>query len=210
MASVKQKNKRIFAGLVVVVAAMVGLSYAAVPLYDLFCRVTGFAGTTQVATEQPRTVGKRVFKIRFDATLNPSLPWEFVPEQREIALNVGKTALAYYRAHNVSQMTLTGTATFNVTPAKVGQYFNKIDCFCFTKQTLKAGETVDMPVTFFVDPAIVADRNLDDVDTITLSYTFYPAEGAAETGGEKSAQGNAFKASMAQKLEYKTNQGNVN
>ncbi len=176
--SLKAKNRRILVGLTVVVAAMIGMSFAAVPLYDLFCRVTGFGGTTQVATAPSAKTVDRVMKIRFDASLSNSMPWNFQPVQRELMLQVGKTGIAFYRAENQSKQTVVGTATFNVTPLKAGIYFSKIDCFCFKEQRLKSGEKVDMPVTFFVDPDIVKDRNLDDVDTITLSYTFFEAEGA--------------------------------
>jgi cytochrome c oxidase assembly protein subunit 11 len=177
-ANLKAKNRRILVGLTVVVAAMIGMSYAAVPLYDLFCRVTGFGGTTQVASAPSAKTADRVMKIRFDASLSNTMPWNFQPVQREMSLQVGKTGIAFYRAENQSKQTVVGTATFNVTPLKAGIYFSKIDCFCFKEQRLKSGEKVDMPVTFFVDPEIMKDRNLDDVDTITLSYTFFEATGS--------------------------------
>ena len=182
--TLKAKNRRIFVSLALVVAAMVGMSYAAVPLYDLFCRVTGFGGTTQVASAPSDKVAERVIKIRFDASLNGAFPWAFQPVQREVALQVGKTGIAFYRARNDSDAPLIGTATFNVTPLKAGLYFNKIDCFCFQEQKLNAGEQVDMPVTFFVDPEIMNDRNLDDVDTITLSYTFFEAAGSVSSAAK--------------------------
>ena len=185
--SLRSKNRRILVGLTVIVAAMIGMSYAAVPLYDLFCRVTGFGGTTQVASIPSAKTADRIIKIRFDASLGNSMPWKFQPVQREMSLRVGKTGIAFYRAENQSKQTLVGTATFNVTPLKAGIYFSKIDCFCFTEQRLKSGEKVDMPVTFFVDPEIVMDRNLDDVDTITLSYTFF------ETAGSLSAVENTVR-----------------
>lgn len=177
-ANLKAKNRRILVGLTVVVAAMIGMSYAAVPLYDLFCRVTGFGGTTQVASAPSAKTADRVMKIRFDASLSNTMPWNFQPVQREMSLQVGKTGIAFYRAENQSKQTVVGTATFNVTPLKAGIYFSKIDCFCFKEQRLKSGEKVDMPVTFFVGPEIMKDRNLDDVDTITLSYTFFEATGS--------------------------------
>tara|TARA_B100000674_G_scaffold497620_1_gene532106 strand:+ start:1204 stop:1785 length:582 start_codon:yes stop_codon:yes gene_type:complete len=173
--SLKSKNRRLFGVLVLLVVAMVGMSYAAVPLYDLFCRVTGFGGTTQIAQMPSVKRIDRVIKVRFDASLNGSFPWEFQPVQREMSLQVGETGLAFYRARNVSNASLVGTATFNVTPLKAGLYFSKIECFCFQEQKLEAGEQMDMPVTFFIDPEIVKDRNLDDVNTITLSYTFFEA-----------------------------------
>jgi len=156
-----------------VVAAMVGGAYASVPLYRIFCQVTGFGGTTNVAKGPSGKISDRVITIRFDATVN-GVPWAFQPAQRSIRTHVGETTLAFYRAENHGSAPVTGTATFNVTPLKAGQYFSKIECFCFTEQRLAAGESVDMPVSFFVDPAIEKDRNLDDVTTITLSYTFYP------------------------------------
>lgn len=189
------RNRWILAGCLGTVAAMTALSFAAVPLYDLFCRVTGYGGTTQkAAVESERTV-ERVIRIRFDASVNSSLDWAFQPLQREISLKVGQNAVAYYRARNIGGTPVTGTATFNVTPLKAGQYFNKIDCFCFTEQRLASGQEVDMPVTFFVDPDIVNDPNLDEVTTITLSYTFFAAdhqEGEARTTAAVKAGGAAL------------------
>jgi len=167
-----------------VAVGMVGLSYAAVPLYDLFCRVTGFAGTTQVAEEKSTAISQRAIKIRFDA-MAADIEWAFQPVQRQIRLQIGENVVAFYRATNQSDRPLTGTATFNVTPLKAGAYFNKVECFCFTEQTLAPGESVDMPVAFFVDPEIEADPNLNDVKTITLSYTFYPVAKPTRTAGER-------------------------
>lgn len=168
------KNKRTLFTCVGVVAGMIGLAYASVPLYELFCRVTGFGGTTQVATQAPGTVSDRTIKVRFDSFTNPDLPWAFQPAEREIEIPLGQTALTFYTAANVSDTASWGTASFNVTPLKVGQYFSKIECFCFTEQKLEPGERVEMPVTFFVDPAILEDPNARDVAAITLSYTFFP------------------------------------
>ncbi len=159
--------------LLAVTAGMVGLSFAAVPLYRLFCQVTGYGGTTQRASAAPGAVSGRLITVRFDAAVNPDLPWKFEPEQGSIAVRVGEPATAFYKATNLSQESVVGQAVFNVTPLKVGLYFDKIQCFCFTEQRLGPGESEDMPVTFFVDPDILKDRNLDDVATITLSYTFY-------------------------------------
>lgn len=170
-----QKNKRMLGILVLFVAGMVGASYAAVPLYKIFCQVTGFGGTTQVAAEESPVVLDRKMTVRFDATAN-GVPWSFQPVQRKVDLKVGESAVVYYRATNTSDRAVVGTATFNVTPLKAGQYFNKIECFCFTEQRLEPGQSVDMPVTFFVDPEIAQDRNLEEVKTITLSYTFFPVE----------------------------------
>ncbi|MEE2932373.1 MAG: cytochrome c oxidase assembly protein [Pseudomonadota bacterium] len=174
--SLESKNRRLLGALALLVVAMIGMSYAAVPLYDLFCRVTGFGGTTQIAQTPSGERIDRVIKVRFDASLNGSFPWEFQPVQREMSLQVGETGLAFYRARNDSNIPLVGTATFNVTPLKAGLYFSKIECFCFQEQKLDSGEQIDMPVTFFIDPEIVKDRNLDDVNTITLSYTFFEAD----------------------------------
>ena len=175
MTDTERKNRRVVGALCSVVVCMVGMSYAAVPLYDLFCRVTGFAGTTQVAKERSETLTSRPMKIRFDAMAN-NIEWAFQPAQRQIELKVGENGMAFYRATNLSDKPLTGTATFNVTPLKVGAYFSKVECFCFTEQTLQPGETVEMPVAFFVDPEIAADPNLNDIKTITLSYTFFPVK----------------------------------
>ncbi|MCY4478859.1 MAG: cytochrome c oxidase assembly protein [Rhodospirillales bacterium] len=164
-----------------VVCGMVGLSFGAVPLYRLFCQVTGFGGTTQVAEEVPVEIGERVVTVRFNADTARDLPWYFKPEQREIKVRVGEMAMAVYNAVNQSDRALIGTSTFNVTPVKAGAYFNKIECFCFEEQTLAPGERADFPVSFFVDPDIVEDRRLDDVTTITLSYTFFArGEGVTE------------------------------
>lgn len=159
-----------------VAMVMVGASFAAVPLYDLFCRVTGFAGTPSVASA-PRTAvaSDRVIKVRFAAVTNPALEWEFAPVQAEIPVRVGASALAFYTARNLTDRPLVGTATFNVTPLKVGAYFAKVDCFCFTEQYLPPAGSADLPVSFFIDPAILTDRDMDDVRTITLAYTFFDA-----------------------------------
>lgn len=167
------KNLRVVVMLLGVVGVMVGLVSASVPLYRLFCQVTGYGGTTQRAEEAPAIVGDRLMTVRFNADVNGRLPWSFHPEQREVTLPVGEMALAFYRAENRSGERITGTATFNVTPAKAGRYFNKIACFCFTEQTLEPGESVKMPVSFFVDPMLLDDPDLKDVQTITLSYTFF-------------------------------------
>lgn len=155
---------------------MIGLSYAAVPLYNIFCKVTGYAGTTQVAYAAPTQILDRRVTVRFDANVANKMPWEFKPVDNTLDVRVGETAIAFYRATNHSDKAVTGTASFNVSPSKAGSYFSKIECFCFTEQTLGAGESVEMPVTFFVDPDMVEDANLDNVETITLSYTFFEVE----------------------------------
>lgn len=176
-----RKNRRLMFGLFVVVGGMVGASYAAVPLYRIFCQVTGFGGTPNIARGPSATVSDRMMNVRFDSMVN-GLDWTFQPVKREVRVRVGETMVAFFRAHNNSDQPVTGAATFNVTPDKAGSYFSKIQCFCFTEQRLEPGQSVDMPVSFFVDPAISGDVNLDDVETITLSYTFFPvkADGAKD------------------------------
>lgn len=159
-----------------IVAGMVGLSYASVPLYRLFCQVTGYGGTTQVASEAPAEVLDRTITVRFNADIAPGLAWSFEPVQRDMTVKIGETALAFYRARNLTDRPITGMATFNVTPDKTGQYFDKIACFCFEQQRLEPGQVVDMPVSFFIDPQLAKDRGMNDVTDITLSYTFFPAD----------------------------------
>jgi cytochrome c oxidase assembly protein subunit 11 len=159
----------------IVALGMLGMAYAAVPLYQMFCRVTGYGGTVQRAVAPSATVLDRKITVRFDANIS-GLGWEFVPAQRTIDVRIGETTLAFYRATNTSDRPLTGTATFNVSPDVTGAYFNKLACFCFTEQRLEPGQTVDMPVSFYVDPAIVTDKDGRWVKEITLSYTFYPVE----------------------------------
>lgn len=180
MKETQTKSKRLALVLASVVAGMVGLAYASVPLYDLFCRVTGYGGTTQQASMAPDVVLDRTMTIEFDANTSRGMPWDFKPVQHKITLKVGETGLAFYEAYNPTDKVIRGTATFNVTPQKVGQYFAKIDCFCFTEQVLKPGERVDMPVTFFVDPEIDLDPNAKEVTVITLSYTFFVSEDEEE------------------------------
>ena len=174
-------NIRTLVVLGVLVTGMGGLAYASVPLYEIFCRVTGYGGTTQVAAIESDQVIDRVMKIRFDSNVNPALGWAFDPVLKSMELKVGENALAFYQAENQSDETIVGTATFNVTPDKAGLFFNKVDCFCFTEQVLQPGQKVDMPVTFFIDPSIVEDPNLDDVTTITLSYTFFRSQDQSAT-----------------------------
>jgi len=185
----KNKNTRLLVTLSGVVVAMVGAAYAAVPLYNLFCQVTGYGGTTQVATAEAGSVLERTVEIRFDSSLERGLPWTFEPVQLSMAVHVGETALAFYRATNNSDHPVTGMASYNVTPFKAAPYFSKLECFCFTEQTLQPGESVEMPVLFFVDPLMDEERRLDDVRTITLSYTFFEqeAEGAGATGRREAA-----------------------
>ena len=175
--------------LAAVVVGMLGMAYAAVPLYQVFCRVTGFGGTTRVAGAAPATVGDRVITVRFNADVASDLPWRFRPVQRELRVRLGEETLAFYTTVNKSDVPLTGRATFNVTPFKAGLYFNKIDCFCFTEQLLAPGESAEMAVSFFIDPELVKDRNLDDLHTVTLSYTFF--RGEAQTEKQQVSQGDS-------------------
>ena len=156
------------------VALMVGMAYAAVPLYEAFCQVTGFGGTTQVATKGSDIVLERKIKVQFDANISSGLPWEFKPVQREVEVKIGETRLIFYSAKNLSNKNVKGTAIFNVSPDVAGQYFNKIECFCFTEQMLNPNQETNMPVEFFIDPDYADDPDLEHVDVITLSYTFYP------------------------------------
>jgi cytochrome c oxidase assembly protein subunit 11 len=156
------------------VALMVGAAYAAVPFYNWFCRTTGFGGTTQVSEKAPDHVLGRTVKVRFDANVTPGLPWSFAPEQNEITVHIGEVVTAQYKVTNESARPTFAQASYNVSPPQVGGYFNKINCFCFTEQRLKPGETREMAVVFYVDPSIVKDNDQNDLDTITLSYTFYP------------------------------------
>jgi len=163
------------------VVGMTGLAFASDPLYRIFCQVTGYGGTTKVAEAVPDSqIIDQVVTVRFDANVNKSLAWRFKPVQNTIKVRLGEPAIAFYEATNVSDKAIVGTATFNVAPFKAGEYFSKIECFCFTEQVLKPGQTVQMPVTFFVDPAILKDRNSADVKTITLSYTFFASDDQSE------------------------------
>ncbi len=161
---------------------MAGMSYAAVPLYQMFCQATGLNGTTQRAAKPSDVVLDRVVTVRFDANVSPKLGWRFEPVQRTVDAHIGENMLVFYRATNTTDRVMKGTATFNVAPDAAGLYFSKIECFCFKEQTLNPGETIEMPVSFFVDPAIVKDSESSRLKEITLSYTFYPVEGGAPAG----------------------------
>ena len=176
-------NRRILAILAIVVLLMVGLAYASVPLYQLFCQVTGYGGTTQVTdTAADAVVPNHPIKVRFDANTNPALNWRFEAVDAPLTLNPGEEVVINYRATNLGDTASTGTSTYNVTPVKAGPHFMKIDCFCFIEQTLQPGESVLMPVRFYIDPEIVADSNTVDVDEIILSYTFFAVQNTATTG----------------------------
>lgn len=170
------RNLRVALMAASVAAGMVGLSFASVPLYRLFCQVTGFGGTTQRADAAPEQVSDKIVSVRFDANTSEKLPWAFHPVQNTVNVRVGEQSMAYYEAINRSGETLTGTAVFNVTPPQAGAYFNKIQCFCFTEQTLKPGEKIEMPISFFVDPDMLKDADAAGIQEITLSYTFYPVD----------------------------------
>ena len=178
MTAIAQKNGRTALLMALIVAAMLGLAFASVPLYRMFCQLTGFAGTPVRAERAPGAVAGEV-GVRFDANIHAGLPWRFEPKRTTVRIAPGERTTIYYRAANLSARTTTGQAVFNVTPDQAGKYFKKIECFCFTEQTLKPGEAVDMPVLFFVDPAIRKDPDTKDIDEITLSYTFYPVETAS-------------------------------
>ncbi len=168
-----RKNKRLTILLALIVISMVGLAYASVPLYRLFCQVTGYGGTTQRVATAPAETKNRTITVGFDAAVNDALPWDFVPEMKEMTVKLGEVAVVNYKAHNNSNKPLVGTATHNVQPDKAGIYFNKIQCFCFNQQLLAPGETRELPVQFFIDPALADDPKNDDVRHITLSYTFF-------------------------------------
>lgn len=170
------RNNRIAIALAALAGGMLGLAFAAVPLYNLFCSVTGYGGTTQRATAGAERVLDRTVMIRFDANTAGGLGWTFRPEKNMVTVKIGESKLALYEAVNDTDREMTATATFNVSPPSAGAYFNKLQCFCFTEQTLKPGERIDMPVVFFLDPAMVEDADLDEVSTITLSYTFFPVK----------------------------------
>ena len=167
------KNVRLGVSLIGIAFGMLAMAYAAVPLYQIFCQVTGYGGTTQVAESTNGVILERTVKVRFTANSHKDMPWAFKPQQISQTLKVGEQGLAFFAAENLTDKTIVGTATFNVTPYKAATYFNKIQCFCFTEQTLQPGERVDMPVTYFIDPEIADDENLDDVKEVVLSYTFF-------------------------------------
>lgn len=169
------RNARTALLAVVGICCMTGLGFASVPLYRMFCEATGLDGTTNRGTEAPGGVGQRI-TIAFDSNVSPKLAWSFRPELERETIDVGARDMAFYTATNRADRPITGTATYNVSPQQAGKYFTKIECFCFTEQTLQPGETVRMPVIFYVDPKMRDDPDMKDVDTITLSYTFYPVD----------------------------------
>lgn len=179
----QRSNAVVAVTLIGVVVGMGGLAFASVPLYRLFCAVTGFGGTPSIGSAAAPGAISRMITVRFDANTNPGLPWEFQPAQRQVAVPLGEQGLAFYTARNLANMPVTGTAVYNVTPDKVGRYFHKVACFCFNEQTLVPGQQMEFPVSFWVDPKLADDPNTADVTTITLSYTFYRTlEDAARAG----------------------------
>jgi len=176
----QKSNKRVVLSLVAIVAFMGAMSLAAVPFYNWFCSVTGYGGTTSVASGEAGEILDETIIIRFDASLDRDMPWTFKPMQRQMEMRIGEVGLAFYEAHNPTDQAVAGTASYNVAPFTAGGFFTKIDCFCFTEQILQPGETVQMPVTFFVDPEIVNDLDGKFVHSITLSYTFYETDLPAE------------------------------
>lgn len=170
------RHRTVALALIGLVAVMTGLSFAAVPLYRMFCQVTGYGGTPQRAEAVPERGLDRTIRVRFDANIDRALPWSFTPVERVIEVKIGETALAFFKAANTSNAPVTGTAVFNVVPERAARYFNKIECFCFKEQTLAPGASIEMPVTFFIDPKLVDDEDTRNISEITLSYTFYRAD----------------------------------
>jgi cytochrome c oxidase assembly protein subunit 11 len=198
-ALLRKRNRRLGIGVGVFVAGMVGLAFASVPLYQLFCRVTGYNGTVQTAggAAPGAAAGERAVNIRFNATTHPALPWRFAPAQGTMPLRPGEEGVAFYRARNLGASPVTGVATYNVTPEVVGKYFHKTACFCFEKQTLEAGQEVDMPLSFWVDPRIADDPNTSGIRTITVSYSFFRSLDDAERAGAVANAGSHVGASGA-------------
>jgi cytochrome c oxidase assembly protein subunit 11 len=182
----EQRDRLVALCCVALVIVMVGAAFAAVPLYRLFCEATGFAGTPQRALNPSEASIDKTITIRFDANVTPGMPWRFEPVQATLDVKIGENALAFYRATNLADHPVTGMATFNVTPEPAGGFFNKIQCFCFSEQVLEPGQSVEMPVSFFIDPQIVSDRDGRSISLIVLSYTFYPVEGKAGLAGRAS------------------------
>lgn len=182
-ATLAKRNRRVAFGAFGFVGFMVGVSFAAVPLYDLFCRVTGFGGTPMIGQAAPGAVGEGTITIRFNASTQPNLPWRFTAQQPAMALRLGEEGVAFYIARNTGAGPVTGVSTYNVTPDIVGRYFHKTACFCFEEQTLEPGQSVDMPLAFWVDPRIATDPATRDIRTITVSYTFFRSLHDAERAG---------------------------
>jgi cytochrome c oxidase assembly protein subunit 11 len=188
--NMQRRHRAIAAWCAILVVAMVGAAYASVPLYRLFCQVTGFDGTPRIATKAPDTVLDKTITVRFDGNVSPDLPWRFGPVQNTMTVRIGENAMAYYQATNTSGQRVVGTATYNILPEIAAPYFNKIQCFCFTEQVLEPGQTAEFPVSFFIDPRIVGDRDAKGVTHVTVSYTFYPVA-TPKPGVAEKRSGNA-------------------
>lgn len=186
--SQQRRNLNLLMILVGVVAGMTGLAFASVPLYRLFCQATGFEGTPQRASVAPTEISDRVVRVTFTADVAAGLDWKFQPMQRNLELKVGENKLAYYFAENLESKPVTGRAVFNVSPETFGAYFTKIECFCFTEQTLQPGQRVEMPVSFFIDPAMLQDLALKNINDVTLSYTFFRADDSEDAAPQKVGQ----------------------
>lgn len=205
-----KRNARLGATLGVVIAGMTGLAFASVPLYRVFCSVTGYNGTPQIGPAVSDHSVAQTITVAMNADVSPRLPWSFVPEQRRVTMKIGDSQLAFYDGKNLSDHTITGHALYNVTPDVVGRYFHKTECFCFTSQTLEAGEKAQFPVTFWVDPAILQDPETRDIHTITLSYTFFPTlEDAAKSGALAKAGPHTGVQGTVKILEQGSAQGSV-
>jgi len=172
----KHSIRRTMQACTLLVVSMLGLAYAAVPLYSLFCKMTGFGGTPIIATKAPDTVGTRVFSVQFDSNVANGLPWRFSPEQPRMDVRAGETMTVIYKITNLSDRETAGMATYNVQPEIIASYFNKLECFCFNEMVLKPRETVEVPVVFFIDPAAAQDRDIERIAMTSLSYTFFPAK----------------------------------
>lgn len=181
-------NRTVLIACATFVASMVGMAYAAVPIYQIFCQVTGYGGTTQRAAGASGVQLDQRVTVRFDANTANGLPWDFAPVQRDVSMRLGETVQVAYRVTNRSHLPVRAQATFNVTPVAAGAYFNKIDCFCFTQSELKPGESAELPVVFFVDPAFVTAKELKNIKTLTLSYTFFPLDKTAEGTGPETTK----------------------
>jgi len=186
-AKARKNNAKTALVLFALAGGMIGMAFAAVPLYQLFCQITGFGGTTQVAAAAPGATSAKTITVRFDANVNPALPWRFAPEKGQVRVRAGEPMQVNYKALNLSDGPVTGTATYNVTPYKAAEYFSKIECFCFTEQRLAAGQEAVMGVQFFVDPEIFTDPGTRDVKAITLSYTFFRAKEEKDANNGKTA-----------------------
>jgi cytochrome c oxidase assembly protein subunit 11 len=197
----KERSNRLVAGVCLAFfGGMVGMAYAAVPLYAMFCQMTGYGGTTQRVEQYSDRVLDRKITVRFDANVSSGLPWDFKPARRDMTMKIGETAEAHYTATNLFGTPTAGRATFNVTPEIAGSYFNKVECFCFTDTTLKPGETLDMPVVFYVDPDIADVPELKDITTITLSYTFFPIEEEKPVAAAPQAKAEPIRTNTEDKL----------